>query len=102
MRDVHEAELHEVTEFCEATLFDVDCGVFTSAVHCPRELGYAERSQELKPYEPEADNTDGGSISFSQYTCIFCIFWELLRRFGNFSGRRFSFFKNNLFEKGKC
>jgi hypothetical protein len=67
-----------------------------------RGLGNAERSQELKPYEPEADNTDGGSISFSQYTCIFCIFWELLRRFGNFSGRRFSFFKNKLFEKGKC
>ena len=69
MRDVNEAELHEVTEFCEAKLFDVDCGVFTSAVHCPRELGYAERSQELKPYEPEADNTDGGSISFSQAYC---------------------------------
>ena len=33
------------------------------------ELGYAERSQELKPYEPEADNTDGGSISFSQAYC---------------------------------
>ena len=24
-----------------------------------RGLGNAERSQELKPYEPEADNTDG-------------------------------------------
>lgn len=28
-------------------------------------LGRAERSCELRPYEPEADNTDGGSISFS-------------------------------------
>ena len=27
---------------------------------------------------------------------------ELLRRSEIFSGRRFSFFKNNLFEKGKC
>ena len=34
-----------------------------------RGLGNAERSQELKPYEPEADNTDGGSISFSQAYC---------------------------------
>ena len=99
MRDVHEAELHEVTEFCEAKLFDVDCGVFTSAVHCPRELGYAERSQELKPYEPEADNTDGGSISFSQ---AYSILLGASALFGKFSGRRFSFFKNNLFEKGKC
>ena len=30
MRDVHEAELHEVTEFCEAKLFDVDGGVLSA------------------------------------------------------------------------
>ena len=38
----------------------------------------------------------------SHFPKLIVIFWELLRRFGNFSGRRFSFFKNNLFEKGKC
>ncbi len=99
MRDVHEAELHEVTEFCEAKLFDVDCGVFTSAVHCPRELGTLRGAKSLNPMNLRRIIPTEEASHFPK---LIVIFWELLRRFGNFSGRRFSFFKNNLFEKGKC
>ncbi len=34
-----------------------------------RGLGNAERSQELKPYEPEADNTDGGNSNLCLCFC---------------------------------
>ena len=43
--------------------------------------GCAERSCELRPYEPEADNTDGGSISFSQ---AYSILLGASALFGNF------------------
>ena len=65
-----------------------------------RGLGNAERSQELKPYEPEADNTDGGSISFSQAYSIFLGASALFGKF--FPGGAFHFSKIIFLRKGNA
>jgi hypothetical protein len=68
--------------------------------HIVRWPGCAERSCELRPYEPEADNTDGGSISFSQAYSILLGASALFGKF--FPGGAFHFSKIIFLRKGNA